>query len=257
MSKKRSSDPSIHKEPHIRGNKFQGDSRAARADRVLDKTRKRDYSEDLMIERTVWDEPALSGELVGERPAGELTYSAWLQKRWGEVGPAKSVVITLGIAIAAGPVAILGAFYGSGRTISSVFAIVVFGPIVEEIMKVALALFVVEKKPFYFRSSAQIFLCVLVGGLVFSAIENVVYHNVYMRDPPPGLVRWRWTVCVAMHMGCSFIAGLGLVRIWRRTWKTLGRTRISLAYPYVLAATVLHGTYNAFAMALQYTGFHF
>jgi len=255
--KKPPSDPSIRKEPHLQRDGFSKDMSERKADRVLDKSRESNHSKEMKVERTVWDEPALSAELVGERPSGELIYSTWLTDRRGEISFVKSTAITMGIALVAGPIAIIGAFYGSGRTVFSILAIVVFGPVIEEVMKVAMALFVVEKRPFYFRSSFQIILCVLAGSFVFSAIENLVYHHWYVPNPPAKLVQWRWTVCVALHMICSLIAGLGLVRIWKRTWKNLERPQMTLAYPFVLAAAILHGIYNGFVVVLQYIGFHF
>jgi len=257
MKKKQAKDPSIQREPHLRKGEFKSDPSEVKADRILDKSSAKDYSEDAQVERTVWDEPALSMELIGERPAGELTYKDWLLLRRKEISFSKTMVVTIGIAVTAGPVAIFGAFYGSGQTVLSILAITVFAPIVEEIMKVALAFYVVEKKPFYFRSSGQILLCALAGGLVFAAIENVIYLNIYIEKPLYRLVAWRWTICVALHMGCSLIAGSGLVRIWRRTWRNLERPQIALAYPFILTAAIIHGLYNAFIIALHFTSFQF
>ena len=125
------------------------------------------------------------------------------------------------------------------------------------VMKIAATLWIVEKRPFLFRSRLQIAVCVLAGALVFAAVENVMYLEVYIAGPTPGLARWRWSVCVAMHMGCSLVAGLGLMRIWRRAMTTRSRPQLSSGAPYLMTAAIIHGTYNAFAVLLDAMDFRF
>ena len=189
-------------------------------------------------------------------PAG-AGYAEWLVKRREGAGVARPWAVTLGLALLAGPWAVVGAFYGSGETAFSILAIVVFGPVVEEMMKVAVATYVVEKRPYLFTSRAQIMFAGLAAGVAFASIENLLYLGVYIPHPTVGMVRWRWSVCVAMHVGCSLVASLGLARVWRDAWKRLARPRLTLAYPYLVAAVVIHGTYNAFAVALWAVNFTF
>lgn len=240
-----SRDPSVFEEPHLRGGRSSIDPSEARAET------------DERAERSVWDEPGLSPELAGPPAEGDVTYARWLEGRARETTLPASWLVTLGVALAAGPWAVIGAFLGGGESIPGVFAMVVFGPVLEEVAKVAVMLYVVEKRPFVFRSAAQIAVCALAGGAVFAVIENVVYLNVYIPQPSAGVVRWRWTVCVAMHVGCSFVAGLGLVRIWRDVWERKARARTTLGYPYLVAAAAIHGTYNAFALVLQAADYGF
>lgn len=82
-------------------------------------------------------------------------------------------------------------------------------------MKVALALWVVEKRPYLFKSTSRIVLCAAVSGVVFAAVENLLYLNVHIPNSNIELVRWRWTACVAPHGGCRLIAGEGLTQIGR------------------------------------------
>lgn len=131
------------------------------------------------------------------------------------------------------------------------------GPVTEELLKAALALWIVEKRPFRFQSSLQIAVCLIASGLVFAAVENVLYLVVYIDDPSRELIWWRWTVCVALHAGCSLIAGLGLIRIWRQTMETKSRPQLALGAPYMATAIVIHGVYNAFCVALAVSGFEF
>lgn len=252
---KPNTDPSVEGEPHFKDSGGRIDPSEARADEVM--AGRRRPSEDERVEHAVWDEPAYSEDLAGGPGPGELTYSEWLQKRRGEVGRGRSWGVTLLAALVAGPWAILGAFTGSGQTAWSILALTVFGPAVEELMKAAVAMYLVEKRPFYFRSPIQIVLCLVSAGLAFAVLENLLYLNVYIPDAAPGLVIWRWTICSGMHMICSMIVGLGLMRVWRDTWARRARPRMTLAYPYIVAAVVLHGVYNGAAIVLELSGFKF
>ena len=251
-----SDDPSIDHEPHLRQRGFTADPGEAAAERLVDAAAGRE-TDDQRVEHTVWDEPALTRELSGPVPDGALVYDRWLDRRIAGTSAALTWVVTLAVAAASGPWAILGALLFSGQTTLGIVMITVFAPVAEEMMKVAAALWVVEKRPFLFRSSGQIAICALAGGFVFAAVENVLYLTVYVDEPTPWLVVWRWTVCVALHMGCSFVAGLGLMKIWRLTIQHRTRPRLAVGAPYMVAAMVIHGLYNGSAVLLELFDFQF
>ena len=242
-------DHGIEHEPHLRPGGFTPDPSEAKA--AVPRARGDD------VEHTVWDEPALDPRLSGRTPADALTYERWLVARHAATSPAKTWAVTFGIILAAGPWALLGALIGSPQLGFQVVMITVFGPLVEEIMKIALALWVVEKHPYLFRSRGQIALCALAGGLVFAVIENLIYLNIYIPDPPASLVQWRWTICVALHMGCSFIAAMGLMRIWSGTHRRRARPRMADGATYFIVAVVVHGAYNGLCIALEFLDYHF
>jgi RsiW-degrading membrane proteinase PrsW (M82 family) len=163
--------------------------------------------------------------------------------------------------MAAGPWAVLGACFGAGgqdglHALLNVTAIVLVGPIMEEVMKAAAAGWAVETRPYWFTSAPAVIICCAAAGLSFSLIENLLYLNVYIADPEPWIAWWRWTVCTALHTGCSTIAGLGLARVWRRTITTGTRPDLSAGTPWLIAAIVLHGLYNALAVALELVHAH-
>ncbi len=245
-----SSDQSVFSEPHMRSRGFRPDPSDRRVDGTLGTFRGKSAPDD-GIEHSVWDEPGISHDFSGPVPDGELTYASWLEKRRNETTIGKSWLVACAVALLAGPWAVLGAFWGQGQTAFSVVMIVVFAPVVEETMKVSAALYIVEKKPFLFRTAGQIALCSVMSGLVFATLENLLYLRVYIPDASPGLAAWRWTVCTAMHTFCSLIAGLGVMRIWQDLWRRKARPRLALSFPFAMAAIVVHGGYNALVVLLE------
>ena len=97
----------------------------------------------------------------------------------------------------------------------------------------------------------------MAGGLIFAAVENVMYLNYLIPKPSADIIQWRWTVCTALHMGCSLVAGFGLIRIWRRTMANQTRPQLALGSPLFCTAIVLHGLYNGLAKLLHLTGHSF
>lgn len=190
------------------------------------------------------DEPGVAA------PAGTTTYRDHLEASLHRTSVSTTWLMTLVAALAAGPWAILAAIFGSGADTLG-FAIVVVGPLCEEIAKVAIAFLIVERWPWLFRWRIQVVVAAIAGGLVFAVIENLLYLNVYIPNPEPWIIEWRWTVCVALHTGCSLIAGIGIARVWSACWLTHQYPNGNLAIPFIVVAAVIHGTYNFLALSSE------
>lgn len=248
MADRPASDPSVEFEPHLANSAPRPDPSELAASEHLAREASRASSLEA-VDHTVWDEPALSPELSGGPHAGDLTYAEWLREQEARTTWSQSLAATVGVAAVAGPWGVLGALLSGGAsaeaTISALVAVALVAPVTEEVAKVAAAWWVVEKRPFWFKSSLQIMLCGAAGGAVFAAIENLLYLYVYARGAGPSLAAWRWTVCVALHVGCSTIAGAGLARVWRRTHREATRPLVRLALPGLIVAMTIHGAYNA------------
>ncbi|NQT85143.1 PrsW family intramembrane metalloprotease [bacterium] len=249
--RKRRADPSVFAEPHLRAGHMP-DPSEAKAEAALARRKPADDG----AEHTVWDEPGIAPELAGSPSPDDVTYGSWLDQRRAETSAGRSWAVTVGLMLAAGPWAILGALYGSGQTISSIVAIAFVAPLVEEMMKVAAALTVVERRPFLFRNPVQILLCCAGAGAAFATLENLLYIYVYIpaatgAAPTAATVAWRWGVCTALHMGCACIAGMGLVRVWRDVWERKARARLTFGFPCLAIAIAIHGLYNTLALVLQ------
>jgi hypothetical protein len=206
------------------------------------------------VEHSVFDEPALAGMLSKEEGRGTgLRYAEFLAERRARTGIVVSTLATIAVALASGPWGVVGSLVAQmGDNFFYVLMVVVFAPCIEEVMKVAAASFVVEKKPWLFRTRGQIVLVAALSGLTFATIENLMYLHVYIPDPSPAIVQWRWTVCVALHTGCSVIASLGLAKAWHEGMKTSTRPDLARAYPFMVAAVLVHGAYNAMAVGMSF-----
>jgi hypothetical protein len=199
---------------------------------------------------SVWEEPALSPELASGPPPTELTYARWLDEQTARTSAHLRWLVAGLLALIAGPWAVIGAFWGSGQSVFSALVLVTIAPTVEELMKASAALYVAEKRPYLFGHPAQIVLCGVCAGLSFAAIENLIYLYIYIPHATPQLWVWRWTVCVALHTTCSGIASVGVWRVWRDAVLRRSLPRTSLASPWLTAAIILHGLYNAFALIM-------
>jgi RsiW-degrading membrane proteinase PrsW (M82 family) len=204
------------------------------------------------------DEPALRGMAAG----GTLQryFDIYEQKRREASSVQRLMAVLLALALS-GPFAVAGAFVsqglGGGQSLGAVIAICAIAPLIEEMLKITGVLYLAERKPWLIPHGLAIPLIAVASGLAFGVIENVIYLNIYIPDADPEIRRWRWTVCTSLHGGCSLIAGLGVLRMYRSIDRRTGPPMVSLASPYLIAATVLHGVYNLGAVFFSSSQFLF
>jgi PrsW family intramembrane metalloprotease len=252
MSRRRR-DPSIEHEPHLQNRAYEADPSETRSTKRIE-SEEHGTSPDDAVEHTVWDEPTFSSELAGSPAEDQLTYARWLSQKQSETSSSKSWLTTLLVVIVAGPWGVLGALTGAGGSGFRLALIVIIGPVTEEIMKVAAALWVVEKRPYLFKSVWQILICAAAGGAAFAFIENLMYLYVYLPEHSAKMAAWRWTVCVGLHMNCSFVAGVGLARIWDNAIRLRQRPQLWLGLPWFFMAMVAHGMYNGAVVIAEAAG---
>lgn len=194
------------------------------------------------------------GHINFDRPTAtdQASYASWLLRSRATTSGIKSAWVFLLALLAGGPWAICGAIISSIGPL----AMVAFGPVAEEVMKVSVVALVVEVRPYLFKSTGQIVAAAITGAFVFAAIENVMYMH-FLQQPTPMLVAWRWTVCVGLHTGCTAIASLGISKVWRRTMHELRQPQLGVALPWLVLAMVLHGGYNAVVAVLALAGYEF
>lgn len=197
---------------------------------------------------SVANEPALP-----DRRNPQL-WTRWIEQRRRQTTLAGNLLVTLLAATLGGPFAVLGALIAGQPGLAGPLYAVLFAPVVEEILKQSGMTYVLERMPYRVFSAWQFVFAGAVSGLAFGAIENVAYAAVYSASLSPEslarLTAFRWPVCTALHVGCSTIASLGLVRAWKRQLQTGRPAELAAAMPQLLAAMLIHGAYNLWAVLL-------
>ncbi len=206
-------------------------------------------------QHNVWDEPATHA--VGMTPKeGAHTYAAWYRRGIEATPPWRSWLLVAGLALSGGIFAVAAAlFFGTPATRFAVISYVVVAPLCEEMLKIGGTLIVLETRPYLFRHPCQLLCALLASALAFAAIENLMYIYGYVNDPSAAFIRWRWTVCLAMHAAATAIAGIGLMRVLRIAKTNLTKPAVKHAYPYIVTAVCVHGAFNLFIHLLASSGY--
>jgi len=160
------------------------------------------------------------------------------------------------IALAGGVFGIPAAMYNEFLH-GTILVAFVGAPIIEESLKPSGIYLLLGKRPEVLRSQLYTASLTALGGLAFALIENLLYLEVYwphlsaeQGDPSSSLVLWRYTVCVALHVTCSFIFGLGINEKLKASVK--GEIKfLSTGKRFFITAIVLHGLYNITAVILE------
>ncbi|MAX27014.1 MAG: hypothetical protein CMJ19_21170 [Phycisphaeraceae bacterium] len=201
------------------------------------------------------------GHIQYDRPIrhGELGYASWLQYKAAQVSAIQSWLFLAVLAFVSGPLAIVGTLWQtvqvqSGLDVFGLLGVIMIAPMIEEIMKVLAIALVAELKPYWVCTPGQIVICAALSGLGFAVIENAMYLLVYINHPTPAIIAWRWSVCVALHVGCSTIVGTGVANVWQRTMLTAQRPQVPFQLNRLTLAIIIHASYNALATLLELAG---
>lgn len=250
MPAKPDDDPSVFREPHMLGQPLD----LSKGDALDEEPARGGPIEPDDTENSVRDEPSLRWR--SDALGGIDGFAQIVAARRAATSAALRALVLVGLVLASGPLAVLCAIWsqlGAGGG-AGYFAVAFTVPVVEEMAKVAAVLWLVERKPWLLAGSGAIIACGAASGLLFGAIENLLYIHVYFPDAGPELARWRWTVTMPMHAVCSTIAAAGVAAMWRSVMRTGTRARIADAFPWIVAAMLIHGANNALAIVLSAFG---
>ena len=236
---------SIEHEPALGGGPFRGDpseARAAPTDRVPDELE--------ALRDSIAAEPALADH----RDPGQS--SAWLAQKRAGCTLAGDLSVTFLAAVLGGPAAVLGAFMAGQQGAGRLMYLILFGPIIEELLKQSGMIYLVEKKPYRVFAAWQFVFAAGVSGAVFATIENLVYIHLYAPlggvEDVAGLAAFRWAFCTPLHVGCSLIASVGLMRAWVRQQAAGRPLELSDAFGWFAVAIGVHGLYNLVALFVSF-----
>ncbi|MCP4590588.1 MAG: PrsW family intramembrane metalloprotease [bacterium] len=186
-------------------------------------------------------------ELYRPPPPGVNSYYTWVRSHLAKTSAGTGWAVAVAAALAGGLWAVLASLIGQatqGGGAGVLLLLVVFGPAIEETMKIAVAAYVVELRPYLFRRIEQLQLATIGSAAVFAVIENMMYLYVYFPNHTREYALFRWTVCVALHVVCTLVACRALFGPWREALSEGRQPRITRQSRWILAAIVLHGIYN-------------
>ncbi len=197
---------------------------------------------------SVYSEPAHRPE------SGETELTQLINKRRAGLSPMVLAGVVILCALLAGPISVLGTLAAGGQGFFGILYLLAAGPVIEEMMKLGGLLFLLEKKPWYIVKGWHIIAAACVSALLFGVIENLVYSGFYLSSlssaARENLMQFRWTVTVPLHVGTTLVGALGLRTAWRATVAKGRLFDSQVAEPYIAAAVIIHGGYNALAMLL-------
>ncbi|MCE5186149.1 MAG: PrsW family intramembrane metalloprotease [Planctomycetaceae bacterium] len=227
----------INKEPNVFNGRFAADPSEAQSARV-------DGSQDEIstVRDMIANEPAFTGKLE------QAHLGAWLQQKRAQCSVAGNLALTFLAAIVAGPFAVIGVFFAGSQTTYGLLYMILFAPVIEELLKQSGMVYLLEKKPYRIFSAWQFIAAAIISSLIFSAVENLLYIHWYTRGAPftdrQGYIFFRWTVCTLLHVTCSVIASVGLINVWQRQLADSRAADLAFAFRYFAIAMAVHGLYN-------------
>ena len=139
-------------------------------------------------------------------------------------------------------------------TSMSLMAAIAIGPAIEELCKPIAVIFMLEKRPYWLSSAAQVVVLSVLGAVIFASIENVIYIFVYHPEGGTAFILWRLIICTGLHVVASLVMGLGLAKVYRQIRRRGGGLRLAPVAGYYLAAVGIHAAYNALVTFLAISG---
>lgn len=194
------------------------------------------------IRDSVLNEPAFTGKLQ------QSELGQWIAQKRAACTLPGSLAVTLLAALVAGPFAVMGAFMSGRQTLFRILYVILFAPVIEELLKQSGMIYLLEKKPYRIFSGGQFIIAAVISAAVFASFENLLYIHFYshpqMIDNFAGYCYFRWTVCTVLHVVCSVIASFGLVRVWKKQTIDGRAADLAVGFYWFVAAMVIHGLYN-------------
>jgi RsiW-degrading membrane proteinase PrsW (M82 family) len=194
------------------------------------------------IRDSVLNEPAFTGNLQ------QSEVGQWIAQKRAACTIPGNIMVTLLAALVAGPFAVTGAFMAGRQTLFRILYMILFAPVIEELLKQSGMIYLLEKKPYRIFSTGQFVVAAVISAAVFASFENLLYIHFYthpqMVENFESYCYFRWTVCTALHVVCSVVASLGLVRVWKKQTIDGRAADLAFGFYWFVAAMVIHGLYN-------------
>ncbi|QEG22577.1 hypothetical protein [Mariniblastus fucicola] len=195
------------------------------------------------IDHSVWDEPSLTPAVSASVPDSALTYANWLSQRRESWTQWQAWTVTLGVVLLSVPLAAIAAvislFSGNQFFVTDVILACIAGPIIQEIFKIMVPLWIVEKRPYFFTTWFQFFVFALVSATVFAAVSNF-FLSLAVKEVTRSFFLFQWVGILGLNLITASIATHGLETIWRNTINSGKPPKLDDGYPWFATAIGLH-----------------
>lgn len=240
-----SNDPDIRNEPHLRpGGVLPNYDPAIDAPLAFNPHPKQfsPHSEE-DVDHSVWDEPSLTPAVTAAIPESALTYANWLNERRENWSEFNAWTITLGTTLLSFPAAAFAAVLcfltGNAFIASNVFVAFFGGPILQEICKIAIPLWIVEKRPYFFTTWFQFFAFGIATAIAFSVVSNFMVSLIVEENTLP-IFLMQWVGILGLNLFTAAISTYGLEKIWRNCINSGNPPKIDDGYRYFLVSIGVH-----------------
>jgi len=230
-----SKDHSVHDEPHLLDEEFVSTQPVS-----VEDLKHLDLGDHVVLNESVFDEPAFAPEVSGEVPREAATYRNWLELGIAKTSIRKSWFFAVVAGLLCG--SITAVIYGAAglRWWSSLNPFhAVWIAVAVQAGKVLLAICFVEFRPYLFKSSRQILASTAVSAFAFVLSAQVIS----IATSGITLLGWNAIGNTVMHLLTSLAVGAGLANVWRDCMTEKQSPRISDAAPMLGLASVLQLAY--------------
>lgn len=241
---KPSKDPDVFNEPHLQAQLSgtnpptpHGADHVAHEPALSNKSRALDS-----IEHSVWDEPSVALDPSDPASQDALTYRRFLDGRIRATSEIDSWIVTLGLMLLAGPVAAIASILflagGGQQGLASVTVMCIISPLLQEMFKIMIPLWIAEKRPWLFKSWFQFFLIGLTTGTIFAVVNN--WFLAWILPDTTAAFLFLWIGVLGLHLIMTTISMTGVERIWRQTLAQSEPPRVEIGYPFFITAIGIH-----------------
>ena len=151
--------------------------------------------------------------------------------------------VTLGVILLSVPCAIIAAIIswttGNVFIASDVVIACIVGPMLQEICKIAVPLWIVEKRPYFFTTWFQFFIFALTSATVFATVSNSILSLV-VPEVTRAVFLFQWVGVLGVNLITASIATYGLETIWRNSINSGKPPKLDDGYPYFATAIGIH-----------------